>query len=291
VAVSADGQRLASTSLNGQLMVWVAGEQPAEEKTARLQGKNPSALAWHRREAEEAERSQQWFAVIFHLSPLIDARPGQSDLHARRGRAFAALGQWDQAARDFGKAVELGSGDLRLRHDHALVCVAVGDQARYREVCMGILADFGSTENADVANLAAWTCVLASSATEDLTQPLRLAEKVVAGKRSSAYLNTLGVALYRTGQFDLSIQRLNEAIQVHGKGGSAYDWLFLAMAHQRLGKAEEARKWLAKARHWIDSAQNARSEEATGSGRPWNERLAIQLFRREAETLLKGAKP
>jgi tetratricopeptide (TPR) repeat protein len=165
--------------------------------------------------------------------------------------------------------------------------VAVDNQARYREVCAGILADFGTTENADVANEAAWTCLLSPSATEDLTQPLRLAEKAVAGKRNAAYLNTLGAALYRAGQLDVSIQRLDEAIQVHGKGGTAYDWLFLAMAHHRLGKADEARQWLDKARRWID-AQEATSQEATGSAQPWSQRLELQLFRREAESLLRG---
>jgi WD40 repeat protein len=291
VAVSADGQRLASTSANGQLMVWVAGEQPAEEKTAHLQGQNPSTLAWHRREAEKAEETRQWFAVNFHLSPLIDAAPGLSSLHARRGRSFAALGQWDRAAREVGQVVEPRFADLSLRHDHALVCLAVGDRARYRKVCAGMLADFGSTENAEDANTAAWTCVLGPSATEDVTQPVRLAEKAVAGKRTYAYLNTLGVALYRADQLDLAIQRLNEAIQVHGKEGTAYDWLFLGMAHHRQGNADEARKWLDKARHWLDTAQEARSKESTGSGQPWNQRLEIQLFRREAETLLKGDQP
>jgi hypothetical protein len=67
--------------------------------------------------------------------------------------------------------------------------------------------------------------------------------------------------------------------------------LFLAMAHHRLGQADEARKWLEKADHCIDTTQQARSEESTGSGQPWNRRLMFQLFRREAETLLKGAKP
>src|SRR5262249_46078771 len=137
--------------------------------------------------------------------------------------------------------------DLRPRRDHALVCLAMGDRAHYRQVCAGILAEFGSTENADVANQVAETCLLAPNATEDLAQAVRLAEKAVAGKRIFTNLNTLGIALYRAGQLDLSIQRLNEAVQVHGKGGTAYDWLFLAMAHHRLGQADEARKWMEKA--------------------------------------------
>jgi hypothetical protein len=48
---------------------------------------------------------------------------------------------------------------------------------------------------------------------------------------------------------------------------------------------DEARKWLKSALLWIGTAQEA------SSGQPWNQLLEIQLFRREAEALLKGAKP
>ena len=169
--------------------------------------------------------------------------------------------------------------------------MVLGERARYREVCAGILAEFRSTENADVANQAAWTCVLAPGATEDLAQLVRLAETAVAGKPIYNYLNTLGIALYRADQLDLSIQRLNEAIRAHGKEGTAADWLFLAMAHQRLGQADEARKWLDRAVRWIDTTGQAKSRDSAGSRQPWNQRLEIQLFRREAEALLKGAPP
>jgi tetratricopeptide (TPR) repeat protein len=290
-AVSADGQRLASTSTDGQLMVWVAGERPKAEKAARVRGEDPWASTWHRREARKAESNGRWFAAIFHLSRLIDGAPEPSELHVRRGRAFAELGRWHQAAGDFGKAVHRHSSDLRLRRDQALACLAAGDRARYREACAGTLAELSTTDNADVANTAAWICVLAPRATDDPARPVRLAEKAVSGKRTATYLNTLGVALYRADQLDLSIQRLNEAIQIHGNGGTVADWLFLAMAHQRLGQADEAWKWLDKAVQWIDTADSPKSSNSAGPGQPWNDRLEIQLFRREAETLVEGTNP
>ena len=64
------------------------------------------------------------------------------------------------------------------------------------------------------------------------------------------------------------------------KGGDAYDWLFLAMAHWQLGHQEEARQWYRRAVAWID--QNKRQDEelsrfraearACSSTRPGSER-------------------
>jgi hypothetical protein len=56
------------------------------------------------------------------------------------------------------------------------------------------------------------------------------------------------------------------------------------MAHQQLGHADEARKWLDKAAAWIQKAD----QEKTLSPQ---DRLELQWLRREAETLVKGAKP
>ena len=41
-----------------------------------------------------------------------------------------------------------------------------------------------------------------------------------------------------------SIAMLNDAITAEGHGGTAFDYLFLAMAHHKLGRTDEARMWL-----------------------------------------------
>jgi len=57
------------------------------------------------------------------------------------------------------------------------------------------------------------------------------------------------------------------------------------MAHHRLGQGDEARKWLDKAMHWMDQPGQEKGKNAM----PWNRRLTLQLLRREAETLIRGA--
>src|SRR5262249_9740274 len=71
--------------------------------------------------------------------------------------------------------------------------------------------------------------------------------------------------------FEDAVKRLEEGIALRDKVGTVHDWLFLAMAHQRLGHAEEARGWLRKA-----------SQEV---GESWQQRLEGQGLRREAEEI------
>jgi tetratricopeptide (TPR) repeat protein len=118
--------------------------------------------------------------------------------------------------------------------------------------------------------------------------PNDVAEKAAAGAKTSSRLNTLGAALYRAGKFNAAVQRLNKAIKEEGKGGTAWDWLFLAMAHHRLGHAAEAKQWLAKAVQWIEKASNPKPDKAAGTPLPWDQRLELKVLRREAEELILG---
>ena len=62
----------------------------------------------------------------------------------------------------------------------------------------------------------------------------------------SVYWNTLGVAYFRTGDFESAVSALDRAIALDG-GGNSFDHIFLAMAHARLGNQEESRRCLAQA--------------------------------------------
>ena len=71
-----------------------------------------------------------------------------------------------------------------------------------------------------------------------------------------------------------------------GEGGDPFDWLFLAMAHHRLGHAEEARSWLDRSVRWIGQAADG-SREVTALSSV--NRLTLGLLRSEAEALLTDA--
>jgi hypothetical protein len=54
------------------------------------------------------------------------------------------------------------------------------------------------------------------------------------------------------------------------------------MAHQRLGHAEEARRWAEKAVRWMKQQAHHPSNPAEGT---WYRRLTLQLLSRETEAL------
>ena len=69
----------------------------------------------------------------------------------------------------------------------------------------------------------------------------------------STYWNTLGIARYRAGDLERALVDLERSMELR-TGGNAYDWLFLAMAQQRLGNEGEARAWYERSIAWMERA-------------------------------------
>lgn len=69
-------------------------------------------------------------------------------------------------------------------------------------------------------------------------------------------IRILGATHYRAGDYDAAIQEIKSAPWVKGSTFQlrGWDWLFLAMAHQRLGHTQEAQELLKKAQDWINNA-------------------------------------
>jgi tetratricopeptide (TPR) repeat protein len=132
--------------------------------------------------------------------------------------------------------------------------------------------------------------VFAPDALPDLAPVVQLVERAVAEEPDNySVLNTLGSVLYRANRPTEAVQRLDQAVKIQGKGGSAWDLLFLAMAHQRLGHTEEARQLLDKVLPRLDQVLGGTLRDLDFAAiRSWEDRLELQLFRREAEALVKG---
>jgi tetratricopeptide (TPR) repeat protein len=94
---------------------------------------------------------------------------------------------------------------------------------------------------------------------------------------NGAYLNTLGVAHYRNGQYVEALASLTQAEPLNAKtyrGSIPGDLAFLAMAHQQLGHKKEAVKDLARLREVMKTSRWAKDAES-------------QAFLKEAEALLE----
>ena len=179
--------------------------------------------------------------------------------------------------------------DFLLQHHHALSLLAAGNPGDYRRVCAQLIEQFRATSDARIANNVASLCILLPDALSDHGPCLHLAQ--LAASAAGGYLeqNTLGTALYRAGQARAAIDQLARAIELHGAGGTPYDWLFLAMAHHDLGQIQEARRQFSRAKDWLERAD--RGEQANdpylGSRLSWVRRIELRHLLEEAEARLR----
>jgi tetratricopeptide (TPR) repeat protein len=193
----------------------------------------------------------------------------------------------DRAAADYARAVESKFETLDVLAYHARLRVQSGDLDGYRRSCARLLERFGDAKEPKEMDMIAWTCVLGPRAVAGLDRVVELADRLVKKYPAEhAYLETLGAALYRVGKFQEAVQQLEKAVKAHDNGGTAEDWHFLAMARHRLGQADEARKWLAKASDWLEK----KGPEPPKEGKVQAVLSLAQLLHREARDLL-GATP
>jgi tetratricopeptide (TPR) repeat protein len=212
-----------------------------------------------------------------------------------RGNTYAELRQWEEAAADFAKAVELKSGDPRHHYRRALTLLRQREVTGYQKLCADMLGQVGLYGKSDTFSLAVMTCVVGPDAVSDWTVPMQLAKAAVADNPKSYFaLHQLGAVLYRAGQSDEALKWLTEAelafrpddMQVTP---NVFNWLFLALTHQSLGDAPKARELADKAFKWIDEE----SKKAKEAGNPfrWHRQVSLELLRREVEdSIRKGDK-
>jgi len=128
-------------------------------------------------------------------------------------------------------------------------------------------------------NNLAWGLATGPAAARDFTRALNLARRAVAlAPGEQIYLNTLGVVLYRAGQYAEAVPVLEQSLAA-GKGHfDAFDLFFLAMARHRLGDRAAARADFDRALRWLKEHPNQAPHDLT----------ELSGFRSEAEAVLAG---
>jgi WD40 repeat protein len=134
---------------------------------------------------------------------------------------------------------------------------------------------------ANTFNNLAWEGMARPENAPDPQRALLLAKTAVALVPDfQIYLNTLGVAHYRLGNYQLAIETLQCALRA-GKGeAAAFDLFFLAMSYGRLGDVAKARNYYDQAIQWMQEQKGDLPSDWQGD---------LEAFRTEAEALLAGA--
>jgi hypothetical protein len=212
---------------------------------------------------------------------------------AASGDAEAKAGHWDAAGTALARAVAKGCDDPLIWGRHLLLLLRSGDLAGYRAGCSALVSRFGRDGRPGFVEPVVWACALGADALADWRPVVQAVEAAVEQRPENAELRkTLGAALVRAGKPREAIAAFQESIRVNGHGGNAFDWLFLAMAHDRLGHSKEATAALATARDWIAHGdERAVPDPYVMSPLPWYTKLELELLLREAEAQISRPAP
>jgi len=241
------------------------------------------------------EAEADWKDAIKARQRLVDDNPGEEKYrerlaiaHGRLGYVYVQQEETEKAEDEFARAIEL-DGDTRYPwYLPALVRAAVDDEKGYRAACRTVLDCFEKSDEREVLNQVAWTSAIGTDVIDDYRRVVKLTDRTMADVDGPMHhlQNTRGAVLYRADEFDEAAEQLEEAVADHWKGGTPWDWFFLAMAHHELGNADDAQDWLDKAVEWMDENDSESDEDESRPALGWDQRLELEILRQEAETLL-----
>jgi tetratricopeptide (TPR) repeat protein len=260
----------------------LAGAIAAYRKVVELEPNNANAfyaLGFVLTEHKELEEA----VVAYHK--VIELNPKNAVVHVNLGHALRDLKKLDDAIAAYREAVRLepDNADWRNWLGIALFQRDKVDEAiaEYRQV-IKLKPDYaaahynlflalqrqGKIGEAIVAfekvielepkhalrlNELAWLLATCPEAKyRDPKWAVELAKRAVELKpQEGNYWNTLGVAHYRAGSWKDAVAGLDRSMALR-KGGDAYDWFFLAMAHWKLDDKDEAARWYKLAVEWME---------------------------------------
>jgi WD40 repeat protein/serine/threonine protein kinase/tetratricopeptide (TPR) repeat protein len=200
----------------------------------------------------------------------------------RLGDEAAQAGLWSLGAAAYASVVDRDPGPFMSWERQAVGLLKGGARKRYDKLCARLATGSFEINHFSLTNAAAWVCALAPDAIGDYTPLIARMDQIVKATPPSTVrhdlLNTLGAILYRAGRFEDAVARLTEGIHDAGGQGVFEDWVFLALAHYRMGHLAEAQSYVER----IKQAKPFSSDI-------W-QALEHELLREEAVATVEGGK-
>jgi tetratricopeptide (TPR) repeat protein len=237
----------------GQLDSWMTEEAAQTmEQTTRAIETNPDDAEAHHRRGHALYRLKRYDEAIADFTAALKASPNNAHLLASRGSAAARRNRLDEAIADCEEA-------LRLKPSPA-------DRESLARLC----------------NNLAWTLATGPASTRNPARALYLAwHALELTPDQASSLKTLGIAHYRAGQYAEAIASLEKSLSAGTGESDASELFFLAMAHHRLGHADQARDCFDRAVRWWGGHKTVPAQFVT----------ELTSFRSEAEAVLGLAGP
>jgi hypothetical protein len=134
--------------------------------------------------------------------------------------------------------------------------------------------------------MAARVCTLAFNSADELELPYRLSKAELQSSKTMFWSQTeQGALLLRAGKPQQAILLLERSLLANCQPGrTVLNWLWLALANQKLGKVKESRQWLDKATDWLDQQECRMPLDTKFLGMHQHNWLEAHVLHREALT-------
>jgi tetratricopeptide (TPR) repeat protein len=221
-----------------------------------------------------ALRSQEKLdEAIAEYRQATELDPKYGSAHRQLCDALRNQGKLEEARVVWERALESDPPDHDAWYGYAELCLFLDNEDAYRRNRTALLQRFGKTTDPVVAERTSRACLSLAAAGEELEQAVALADRAVTLGQDHEYykffMAAKALAEYRLGRCESALDWGKKAVE---RGVSIPTHLVLAMAHQRLGHAENARRSL------VDGL-NSHDWDKSSDG-------IMRALRREAEGLI-----
>lgn len=229
------------------------------------------------------------------LTPSFISQSGSAHLLRVRGRTFARMGRFKEAASDLLRSLTYAPADHWNYLYTAPLLIQIGDFDGYRALCQKIQTQFSDIKDPVIAERVAKACLISPASGADMKIIERWTHIAVTDGKAHQYMPyfefTRGLAAYRAERFDEASDWMRAVVKDTGDkappNGDAK--LVLAMAKVRMDDANGAAARLALDLEHFKVAESR--SEGVDLGVPWHDTLITWILTAEARSLVNRGTP
>ena len=260
----------------------MASERRAVQERRIAELRQAELLIWRGENLALSEKSwRQAPALYDEATRLLQKNDVQEDIHllSARGRMYARVGRFREAAADFSRLMDVRPQDFSSWHQGMPLLLQIGDVEGYRRRRAEALRRFGSTSDQMTAQTIPKDCLMIPVEGGELQQVIALADRATNNTSPAWFFQMKGMAEYRAGRFQKAIPWLTESMDGGSADRRSVGEFFLAMVYQQLNDPPRARTEFQRGVAIVE-------HELVLTDSNFPDWILCQLARREAESLL-----